>query len=292
MNFLRRILKRKRRGMTSMAELIPAMIIATMISVVAIKIYYRANTTARSIDVFLQKNGEQADIMQRIAEDIDKIATAGTDATINLENKFSQGRNICRLIIESKYFDDTQRAQVFEKVTWQSRYDVDVNGLVLYRAHSGVLSEDKVIAEFDGQLDEWKDRELFVPVAKGLSFFKIQIPPAEKFEGLDKNKKGTFVKKPASIVRPTEKWIDKKLPVAIEIVLSFASEQKDAAGAYYVEDEDKASRTVVVDRIRKIPYQFIKVEYEIPGSGDGNDIQDTNEIDDINEFNSISVSER
>lgn len=272
-----------------MAEVIPAMIIATLISVVAIRIYVSANSTARSIDVFLLKNGEQADIMQRIAEDIDKIATEGTGATINLQNKFSDGRNICRLIIESKYFDNAQRAQVFEKVTWQSQYDVDANGIVLYRAHSGVLSEDKVIADFDGQFTEWKDRELFVPVVRGLSFFKIQIPPAEKFEGLDKNKEDTIVKKPVSQAKPTEKWTDRKLPVALEIVLSFASEQKDAAGSYYIEDEDKVSRTVVVDRIRKIPYRFVRVEYVIDDANDSNDITDANEIDDVN---SVSASER
>lgn len=283
-----KILIQKRKGTISLVELLAAMIIASLIVVVAVRVYSRANSSAHSLDNFIKRNDKPFGILQLIAQDVDRLATSGTDATLKFSNKFDSGYNICQMTIESKIYNKKLKPETFEKVVWQSQYNPDANGLVLYRAHSGMMLEDKVINELDDQFTKWKDRQLFVPVCAGLTHFKIEIPQDDVFDAFKKTSQqaagqetepGTFL----------EKWDKDELPKSLRIGISFAPAEKMPTGGFEVSEENIIYRTLAVDRIRKIPYKFVKKDFTLP---DPNDYIDPNETeDDLTEEDANDITE-
>ena len=56
-------------------------------------------------------------------------------------------------------------------------YDYETHTLILYRSHTGMLSEDKM---FEDVREESEINLVFVPICDGMTFFKIQVPKAVK----------------------------------------------------------------------------------------------------------------
>jgi prepilin-type N-terminal cleavage/methylation domain-containing protein len=225
----------------SLAEVLAALTIGAMVLISVLGIYSRAERSASAITRKLESSRPACEVLQRIAEDLDGIIASSSDTKVTIENKFENGYPTARLRIVKTIYDRRNRKQTFENIVWQSNYDNDANSLVLYRSHSGIAVEDKLL---DEQKEDW-ERELFVPICAGVTFFKIQVPKGEDFQ---------------------DKWTSSSLPRGIVVTISFAQPFKTLAGTLDVPDVEKITRTLAVDRTRKIKFTFVKKEDEEEGN--------------------------
>ncbi len=232
----------------SLAELITSLTIGSMVLVAVLVVYNRAERSAAAVTRKLESSRLLSEVMQRIAEDLDGII-AGTDTKINIENKFENGFPTARLTITKTFFDRRNQEQTFENIVWQTSYDYEagVEGMVLYRGHSGIALEDKLL---DNNKDDW-ERELFVPICAGITFFRIKVPWG---------------------LRYLERWTSTSLPPGIEVTISAGEPFKMVDGTLDVPEEEKIIRTIAVDRTRKI--RFI---IEKSGLAEGEENEQANE---------------
>ena len=232
----------------SLAEVITSLIIGSMVLVAVLIVYNRAERSAAAVTRKLDETRLLSEVMQRIAEDLDGII-AGTDTKINIENKFENGFPTARLTITKTFFDRRNQEQTFESIVWQTNYDFtsNVDGLVLYRGHSGIALEDKLLEK---DKSDWK-RELFVPICAGITFFRVKVPWGQAY---------------------LEKWTSTSLPPGIEVTISAGEPFKTVGGTLDVLDEEKIIRTIAVDRTRKI-----KFSVEKSGLAEGEEKEQANE---------------
>ena len=219
----------------SLAEVLAALTIGAMVLVAVLGIYNRAQNAAATITGKLESSRMAREILHRITEDLDGIIASGADTRITIPGaKFDNGFSMARLEILKTYTNSQNKTQTFEKIIWQTNFDYDseAEGLVLYRSHSGIGLEDKL-------LDEEKDqeqRELFVPLCSGVTFFKIEVPGSgEDF---------------------LDEWKKTALPKSIIVTISFAEPFKTEDDMLDVPEEDKVSRSITIDRSRKIKFAF------------------------------------
>ena len=224
---------RNRKGF-SLAELLAAMTIAAMVLVAVLGIYSRAENSAEAVTTKLNSSQLPSEVLQRIAEDLDKIIAFEADTKITIENKFEKGLPTARLTIQKSINNSLNQEQIFEKIVWQTDFDYDAgsNSLVLYRSHSGMAVEDKLL---DKQRQSWEQNYPLVPICRGVTFFKIQVPRGENF---------------------LDKWSSTSLPPGITVTISFAEPFKTVRGTLDVPDEEKITRTIAIDRTRKIRFQL------------------------------------
>ena len=223
-----------RRGF-SLAEVLAALTIGAMLTVAVLGIYNRAEKSATAMTRKIDGSRLPGEVLQRIAEDLDNIISSTSDAKITIENKFENIAAVglvpaARLTITRTIEDSKGNEQKFEEIIWQSSYDFQSsgNGLILYRSHGGINLEDKVLEK---NKDDYS-RELFVPICGGITFFNIGA-----LAGAD----------------PMEKW-DGAPPRGIVVTLSFAEPYKKVDGTFDVPDEEKITRTIAIDRTRKIRF--------------------------------------
>ena len=223
----------------SLAEVITALTIGSMVLISVLGIYGRAERSAAAVARSLDSSQLTSEVLQRIAEDLDGIISADTDTKITIENKFEQGLPTARLTITKTFNNNRNQEQTFEMIVWQGSYDFEssIDGLVLYRSHSGIALEDKLL---DKNKEDW-ERELFVPICAGLTFFKVRVPIGKTFQ---------------------ERWTSSALPTGIEVIISSAEPFKKADGTLGVPDEEKTSRTIAIDRTRKIRFAVDKREFD------------------------------
>ncbi|NLH17674.1 MAG: hypothetical protein GX455_13945, partial [Phycisphaerae bacterium] len=192
----------------SLIETLTVLSITAMVVVATMSVYSNVRRNVASIDGNLDQGELPREILQRIAEDLDRLARPGFDTSVVVRNKLKNGYNISQLIIENRFYGDkpTTRPQIAERITWQSDYDPFTNTLILYRAHSGIRLEDGLIDR--DQLDkEGQGIEQFVPLATGITHFELLIPSGD------------------TLIR---EWGQTELPKAIRVLLSFgAPEQTD-----------------------------------------------------------------
>ncbi len=217
----------------SLAEVLVALTIGAMILVAVLSIYSRAETSAAAIVRKLDSSRLAFEVLQRIAEDLDRTVAPGADTKVTIDNKFEKGFSTAQLTVLRTIYDSRDKEQTFERIVWQTNYGNDANGLVLYRSHSGIASEDKLL---DEQKEDW-EKELFVPICTGVTFFKIQVPKGEDFQ---------------------DKWTSDSLPPGIVVTISFAEPFKTLDGTLDVPDEGKVTRNIAIDRTRKIKFTLVK----------------------------------
>ncbi len=214
-----------------------ALTIGAMVLIAVLGIYSRAESSAAAITRKLDSPRLASEVLQRIAEDLDRTISPGANTKVTIDNKFENGFSTARLTVLRTIYDNENKEQTFERIIWQSNYDNDANGLVLYRSHSGIALEDKLL---DEQKEDW-EKELFVPICTGVTFFKIQVPRGEDFQ---------------------DKWTGDSLPPGIVVTISFAKPFKTLAGTLDVPDEGKVTRNIAIDRTRKIKFIVVKKEDE------------------------------
>lgn len=258
------------RGFT-LAEAVSTLVIAVMIMVAAIGIYTAVKRSEAAINKRLEGGFIALEVLQRIAEDIDRLALPSSDVTMTIKNKTEAGGyKSAQMIIESKIYDKDNKPQVFEKITWQSRLDPDMNSLAVYRAHGGYTLEDKMLDE----PKEKYERERFIPICGGVTVFSIETVS-------DNNTTGQV-------------WGSQSLPPAVRVSISFAAPQQDLTGNLVVPAEEIKTRTVVIDRFKQLAYQFVYKEFldanRITDMNDSNMTPEPNELDMHKEPNGMSES--
>ncbi len=257
-------INKKNYGFT-LAETLAALVIAMMVMAATVAVYSTVRKAQFSIDRRLKEGFTATEIIQRISEDIDRLALPSSDVTLSIKNKLDiEGFKISQMIIESKYYDKDNTPQTFEKIIWQSRVAPDGNQLVVYRAHSGYSMEDKMLEE----KKEKYEMEKYIPVCSGATMFAIEVSDGNNV---------------------TETWESTDLPQAVKISISFEPRWQDALGNMTVSEESVRTKTVAVNRFRQIPYTFVYKEFgDANEIGDINDINDVNLPDDINDVNSLT----
>lgn len=214
----------------SLAEVLLALTIGSMVLIGVLGIYSRTQSSAAAITARLEADRKPYEVLQRITEDLDRVIASGTQTQITVQNKFDKGFATARLAIVKSIYGNKNQKETFEEIIWQSAYDGNANSLALYRSYGAIAPEDKLL---DAQKEDW-ERELFVPVCAGITFFKIQV------------RKGTTL---------LDKWTQDALPDGVVVTISFAQPFKTIAGSLDVPDSEKTTRTIAIDRTRKL--QFI-----------------------------------
>ncbi len=238
-----------RRTGFSLAEVLVALTIGAMVLVAVLSIYSRVETSAAAITRKLDSSRLPSEVLQRIVEDLDRTAAPGVDTKVTIENKFENGFSTARLTVLKTIYNNKNEKQTFEKIVWQANYDNDANGLVLYRSHSGIALEDKLL---DEKKEDW-ERELFVPICAGVTFFKIQVPTDEA---------------------PLDNWTSDSLPRGIVVTISFAGPFKTLDGSLDVPESEKIVRHITVDKTGAVKFTFAKKE---DGNKPGNVGQEPNQ---------------
>ncbi|HRU15930.1 MAG TPA: prepilin-type N-terminal cleavage/methylation domain-containing protein [Anaerohalosphaeraceae bacterium] len=218
----------------SLVEMMVVVSLAAMILISALGVYQRLRSDAAVIMNKLDETRMANEVLQRIAEDIDRIAAPGFDAAVQVRNKIDNGFASAQLTLESKYFGgqaQNPQPRIYERVIWQTAYDMDEGGLILYRMHGGLNVEDKVLEENKSV----EERALFIPTAAGLTFFKVEACNNQKF---------------------LSSWTQTELPKGLRIGVSFAPMVEDLDGRWAVPEEKIIWRTVAIDRVRTIAYRF------------------------------------
>jgi hypothetical protein len=209
-----------------------------MILISAIGIYSRIRDAAADVNQKLDTDELPMEILQRIAEDIDRLAAPGFDTTIGIKNKIQQGYNICQLTIQNRIYDKNNKPQDFEKIIWQTYNDPLEEGLSLYRLHAGLNLEGNV--DFDLRDFAMQSEDLFVRLCTGITYFKVQVPMGGSF---------------------ADNWTSKKLPNAVTVTVSFAEASENISGELEIYEEDMIIRTIAVDRTRTIKYEFVPKDF-------------------------------
>jgi hypothetical protein len=213
-------------------------------------IYSRAESVSATITRKLDNSRIPSEVLQRIAEDLDRIITADTSTKITVSNKFDSGYSTAQLTITKIIMDSKKKPRIFESIVWQTSYDYETDSLVLYRQRTSDIGlvEDKLL---DEEKESW-EQALFVPICVGITFFKIQV-----ING------GEYV----------DKWSGRP-PGGIEVAISFAEPFETLDNSWDVYDEDKFTRTVAIDRTRKMKF---KITQQAPDtSGDQKTMGDPN----------------
>ncbi|MBN2139300.1 MAG: prepilin-type N-terminal cleavage/methylation domain-containing protein [Sedimentisphaerales bacterium] len=234
-----------RRGL-SLAEVLAALVIGSMVMIAVLGLYRRTERAAAAVHAKLNDSRLPGEILQRIAEDIDRLISSDSDTRITIENKYKEGYRTARLTMSRTITDNRGQRRTLEEIIWQGHYDIesDLAGLVIYRGHSGITSEDKLL---DDQRAEWEKGYPMVPICSGVTHFEITVPSGEK---------------------ALEKWTSETLPKGITVTLSFSLPVKTSTGEYEILDEHKITRTMAVDRTRKISFQ-LKAPEDSEGTGSG-----------------------
>jgi type II secretory pathway pseudopilin PulG len=249
-----------RRAFT-LAETLAALAVSSIVLIVVLAIYSRAQTGATGVINKLETNRLSREILQRISEDLDRLVGLEQDVQVTIENKFQNGFAAAKMEITRTINNAKNEPQTLEKIVWQSNTEPDnlgEPGLVLYRSHSGITFEDKLL---DRQKEPW-ERELFVPICSGLTFFRIEVPQGETL---------------------LDRWSQTKPPAAITVTLSFAQPYKTLYGTLDVPEQEKVIRTIAIDRTRKLAFTIPPLD--VNQLFDVNELFDTNQPAEPNEPN-------
>ncbi|MEN8127771.1 MAG: prepilin-type N-terminal cleavage/methylation domain-containing protein [Planctomycetota bacterium] len=236
----------------TLIEVIVVLMLSALILMAVLGIYNRMRTSGVVILDRLQQNRLQTEILQKIAEDIDRLAAPGFDATIKFQNGLNNGYRSAVLTLQNSYYGNSDKKVVYEQIEWTTTYDAEYDVLALYRMHGGLNVEDKVFGADP-------DVPPYIPVAAGLTHFEVKAQQGENILGA---------------------WTSDTLPKAVRVALSFAPPQELSDGSTGVPEEDIFFRTIAIDRTRVIPYQFTKKKFDLPEE-DPNDLLESTEPNEL-----------
>ena len=169
--------KRNRRGF-SLIEIMAVLMIVTMVTLAALAVFNRARTASASIGRRLDRNDTSLEVLQRVAEDLDRLVKPGYDMKVTVANKIIDGFNKSQLVIQSNLYDKDGKSIVFEKVIWQTQYDAFEDTLILYRGHFGINLDDKILSVEEAERKKI-DQKPFVPVCAGMTLFEFTVPQGD-----------------------------------------------------------------------------------------------------------------
>lgn len=220
---------RRRRGLT-LAEVLVSIVIAAFVLMAVLSIYGQFQRSASAIIARIERPQLLTEILQRIAEDVDRLVDSSHEVTVTVENRFDNGYPIARLVLEKSYSDRAPEDPPLEEIVWQGHVDVGTNRIVLYRKHSGLMLEDKLL---DAKRKPVEESYPYIPLAGGLTAFRIRVPQG---------------------INWLDQWHGKTPPTGIEVMLAQAEPQKTPRGNWEVAKKDQFVRTIAMDRTRIIPF--------------------------------------
>ena len=234
----------KSRYAFTLVETLVVVMISAMVVTATLMVYQRVRSATVSIVDTMSQYTLQNEILQKIAEDIDRLAAPGFEATIKFRNRAVRGADnqmvqSGQLILDNKYYGTGDKEQVYEEIVWQTSYDLNEGTMILYRMHTGLNTEDQLL---EGNAEDSPNAGLYVPVAAGVTFFDLRTQQGENVLAA---------------------WTSDTLPKAVRIGLSFAEPDILEDGQVGVPPEEIVYRTVAIDRTRLIPYKFIKVDLDL-----------------------------
>lgn len=244
----------------SLAEILVSVVIGSMVLVAALTVYNRIRGGVDIVERYLGGRRLPREVLQLIAEDLDRMASTDTDTTVRIENKVIEGYPAAR--IEISKFVNSQRGgkQEFETVEWLSTYDYesDANGLVLYRKHSGMAKEDKLL---DRQRADWEQAYPYVPISTGVTYFSVKVPRGERF---------------------ADNWRQSSPPRAVVVELSFAEPYESLEGTLEIPEDEMYKRTIALARTRKLEFRFVPDQNMVVDEDLLEYLDDMNDINDVN----------
>jgi hypothetical protein len=211
-------------------------------------IYSHARQTVDSISYTLDQSQVPERILQLIAQDVDRFCADTDELVIQPELKSENGLVSSRLYLQTQIYDSMLRAVPYERVIWETRFDAETQSLILYRSHSGLVSEDSLL---ESQRTP-EEARAFVPLCSGLTYFSITRVPTSSLG----------------------------LPNQLVVSLSFAQPEKEG-GESVIPPEQIVTRTIAVNRLRKIGYIFTEPNLAEPDTG--SEPNDTAQADTQNE---------
>lgn len=240
----------------TLVETVVVVTMTAMILIAVMMIYQRVRKSAASLVGYMEQTQLENELLQRIAEDIDRLAAPGFEATIKFRNKLDNGYYSGQLVLENSYYGSGDKKEIFEQIVWQTWYSPEEDTLYLYRMHDGLNVEDKVLEQSP---EESASAGLYIPAARGVTFLEFRAQQGETI---------------------LSAWTSDKLPQAVRVGLSFAPLQELADGSIGVPEEAITYRTIAIDRTRLIPYQFIKKDLDLDileeeAEDDPNSLSDT-----------------
>jgi len=229
----------------SLGEMLVALVIGAMVLTAILGVYGRANRASEAVLTKLDTPVLSAEVLQLIAEDLDR-AIGADDITIQVKNGFDNGFVTGQLILRRTVRTIDNREQLLEEITWRGAYDYDsaIPGLVIYRSYEGVGFEDKLL---DIKRETLESERPFIPVCRGITFFKIEIPKGDGY---------------------VDRWTDSALPTGLKVTLSFANPYETVRGTLDVLEHEKTSRTIAVDRTRAIKFTLPRATDAEGGKGE------------------------
>lgn len=223
----------------TLIEMLVVVTMSAMILTATLMIYQRVRGSAAVLIDHIEHSQTQNEILQKIAEDIDRLAAPGFEATIKFRNKLDNGYNSGQLILENSYYGKGDKKETFEQIIWQTWYSPQDGVLYLYRMHDGLNVEDKVLEKSP---EKSPSAGLYIPVASGVTFFDLRVQQGEDILAA---------------------WTSDSLPKAVRVGISFEPLQELLNGSVGVPDEAITYRTIAIDRTRLIPYEFIKQDLDL-----------------------------
>lgn len=215
----------------SLGEMLATVIIGTMILTAILSIYGRANRAASAVLAKIESPALASEVLQLIAKDVDRTLGAD-DVVVQIRNGIDNGFARAELVLRRVFHDKDNKEQVLEEITWRAGYDGegDTPGLVIYRSREGMGLEDKLLED---QRESWEKNYPFVPICRGATFFQVQ---AYKGDGL------------------VDQWPLSAPPSGVKVTIAFAEPYQTLRGTRDVSDEEKISRTLVINAMRKIRF--------------------------------------
>ena len=234
-----------------MAEMLVALVIAAMVLTAILSVYARANRAAEAVRKKIETPVLTAEVLQLFARDLDRIVGA-EDVTVQIKNGFDNGFATAQLILRRSVRDSQNKEELLEEIVWRGAYDYDsaIPGLVIYRSHEGVGLEDKLL---DQKREDVESLYPLIPVCRGVTFFRIEVPKGIAF---------------------LDRWSEASLPPGAKVTLSFADPYETVSGTRDVQDYEKTSRTIAIDRTRAIKFTVTSrgdSEGQDPESEEGTD---------------------
>jgi hypothetical protein len=259
----------------SLAELLAALVIGSLVLVAVLTIYWRAEKATAAVLGRIDNARFPAEILQLIAEDLDKVVAVNPDESmadtkIVIENQLEELYQAAKMTITRTIYDSNDKPKELEEITWQTSYNFDSfePGLVLYRSHRGLVLEDKLH-------DEARRAEeapyTFIPVCEGVTYFKIEVPKDQP-------------QAPNMWQEQEEEFLDSwsgPPPKGVLITISFGEAFKSVLGNMEVYEEDKYSRRIAVDRTRRIDFVVETRQFgdaNQPGEPNEQDLQEIQEM--------------
>lgn len=232
----------------SLAEMLAAVIIGAMILTAVLGVYGRANRAADAVLRKIESPSLTSEVLQLIAEDLGRTLGAG-GVSVQIRNGFDNGFVRAELVLRRTFHDKDNKEQTLEEITWRAGYDHEGQrpGLILYRSHEGIAPEDKLL---DDNRASWEKNYPFVPICRGITFFQVQAYKGDEL---------------------LEQWpASSPPPGGVKVTISFAEPYETVRGTHDVLEQDRISRTIVIDAARKI-------KFVLSAAPDANDTNEPNE---------------